>query len=372
MAQILSTGQITIIDLYDAPSLNAWISAASTTVQTYNNTTQSYSPAYSSTPQVLTLNLTKAGSVASLVGENVSGVKWYKTIGSTKTEVTSTTNTDVEYKSGTSGSVLTTKTNIPTANNAIVWSVEGIWTDPVTKLAVNFQATIDLTLVQLAKAAIVASVYAPNGDFFRNNTPSSLKVNADLYKDGALSTGSKKFKWFFADSSVVTTEDPDAGVGWKKITATTGTKGAVANSAFDTAVTTQGVLTVYPDHVINGQTYLVVITDNAGGTRGQKVKQYITLKDMDDPIMVTVDSTGGNILKNGVGSTTLTARLFQNGTEIDATANSGYTYKWSKWEDSVMVANFGGSGNPYKLGKTLAVGNADISGTATFKVEVEG
>ena len=37
---IISTGQITIIDLYDAPALNAWISASENTTQTYNNTTQ--------------------------------------------------------------------------------------------------------------------------------------------------------------------------------------------------------------------------------------------------------------------------------------------------------------------------------------------
>ena len=162
-----------------------------------------------------------------------------------------------------------------------------------------------------------ANVYAPEGDFFRNDTPASLKINADLYKDGALSGGSKKFKWFAADSSVTTAQDPDAGVGWRKITATSGTAGEVASSGFDVAVTAQGVLTVYPDAVVNAQTYLVIITDNAGGTSGTKVKQYITLRDMDDPILVIIESTGGNILKNKAGSTDLIARLYRNGEEID-------------------------------------------------------
>ena len=366
---IVSTGQITITDLYDAPSLNAWVSASLATTQTYNNTANSWSPAYSSTTQVLTLNLTKAGSSTTLIGANVSGVKWTKRVGTTTTEVVSTTTTDTEYKSGTANSVLNTKTNVPTANNAILWTVSGIWTDPDSGLEVPFSASINLTLVQLAKAAIIPYIYAKGGDFFRNGTPESLTINCDLYKDGALSAGSKKVKWFKADSSVTTAQDTDAGVGWAKITATSGTTGCFANSGFDTEVTTNAVLTVFPDVVVNAQTFLCVVTDNVGGTSGLKVKGYYTLADLDDPIMVIVDSSGGTIFKNAAGSSTLTARLFQQGSEVD-TAGSAYTYKWTKWENNAMDANFGGTGINFKSGKTLTVGGADVNSTTTFKVEV--
>lgn len=368
MSNIISSGHITIIDLYDAVTLHAWIGASQTTVQTYNNTAETYNPDYTSSAQVLTLNLTKAGSSTSLVGANVSNVKWFKTVGNTKTEITSTTSSDTEYKSGTAHSVLTTKVNIPTENNAIIYSVEGVYNDPETGLPITFAAEIDLTLVQLAKAAVIGNIYAPDGDVFRNNTPASLKIHADLYKDGALSGGSKKFKWFAADTTA-DNQDSDAGVGWRKITATAGTTGAFANVGFDVATNNQGVLTVFPDAVTNAQTFLCVITDNAGGTLGTKVKLYITLRDMDDPIMVVVESSGGNILKNGVGSTTLTARLFQQGEEVDE-GGTKYTYKWSKWQNNEMVENFGGTSNPYKTGKTLAVGSGDVDTKTTFKVEV--
>lgn len=366
---VISSGQITIIDMYDAPVLNAWISASQTTSQTYNNTTKVYTPNYATSAQVLTLNLTKAGSATTLISSQVKGVKWIKRVGTVSTEITSTTNTDAEFKSGTSQSILTTKVNVPVENNAIVWSVEGIWTDPGTGLEIPFSASINLILVQLAKASVVASLSAPNGDFFRNNTPSSLKITCDIYKDGSLSGGSRKYKWFIADSGAAS-QDADAGAGWTKITATTGTTGTVANSGFDVAVTTQGVLTVYPNAVVNAQTFMVVATDNEGGTIGTKMKQYITLKDMDDPIMVVVESTGGNIIKNGVGSTTLKARLLQNGEEIDS-GGTAYTYKWYKWENNTSVPNFGGTGIAFKTGKTLPVGSADVNSTATFIVEVE-
>ena len=269
----VSTGQITIVDLHDAPGLNAWISASSTTVQTYNNQTKTYSPNYASTAQVLTLNLTKAGGAgASLIGPAVTGVKWTKIVGNAGTEITSTTNTDTDYKSGPSNSVLTTKTNVPTDYNAIIWQVEGIYNDPDTGLPINFSASIDLKLVQLAKSAVVALAMTPNGDFFRNGTPSSLRITADIYKDGSVSSGSRKFKWFAADSSVLTSQDPDAGIGWRKITATSGTTGAVANTGFDVATTLQGVLTVYPDAVSNGQVFLMIATDNDGGTSGTSTR----------------------------------------------------------------------------------------------------
>lgn len=367
---VVSSGQITIIDLYDAPSLNSWISASQNTVQTYNNTLQTYNPNYASTNQVLTCNLTKSGSSTSLLGGNVANIKWYKTVGATKTEITSVTSTDNEYKSGTSHSVLTVKVNASTSDNAAIYSAESVWTDPDSQLPVAFSAQIPITVVQLAKAAVIGTLYAPDGDVFRNNTPASLKLNADLYKDGALSGGSKKFKWFAADSSVSVSQDADGGVGWRKITATTGTTGEVANSGFDVAVTTQGVLTVYPNVVNSSQAYKVVITDNAGGTSGTKVTAYITLKDLDDPIMVVIDSTGGTVLKNGLGTTTLRARLWQNGVEIDTVAAYAYTYTWTRWQNNAMDANWAGAGVSTKTGKEIVITTADVDSKTMFKCEV--
>lgn len=366
---IISAGQITIIDLHDAPVLNAWISASQATVQTYNNTANTWSPNYASAAQVLTLNLTKAGSATSLIGANVANIKWEKRVGTTTTPITSTSNSDTEYKSGTSHSILTTKVNTPTANNAVVWTASGTWTDPITGLPINFAATIDITLVQLAKAAIVGHIYAPAGDTFRNDTPATLIVNADLYKDGTLSNQSRKYKWFAADPSISTPQDTDAGAGWRKITATASSAVEYVNSAFDGAVTTQGVLTVKPAAVLNAQTYMVIIIDNAGGTSGTKVKGVITLRDMDDPVIVVIDSTAGNILKNGAGSTTLSARVFRQGEEIDS-GGTIYEYRWYKWQGGNVVPNWGGTGQNHKLGKTLTVGAADVDVKTLFKVEV--
>lgn len=364
---VISSGQITIVDMYDAVTLNAWISATQATSQTYNNTTKVWSPNYVSSAQTLTLNLTRAGSVDSLTGSGLSDIVWTKTVGNTSTVISATTGT--EFVSAT-GLILTTKNNVPVANNAIRYTVEGNWKDPITKFKIPFSADIDIILIQLAKAAIIGNIFAPDGDYFRNNMPASLKIQAELYKDGALSGGSKKFKWFANDNSVQTVQDTDAGSGWRKITATTGTTGAVASSGFDVAINGQGTLTVFPDAVTNGQTFLAIITDNEGGTLGTKVKQYITIRDMDDPTMTIVDSSGGNILKNGTGSTVLNARLYRNGEEIDVSGTE-FIYKWYKWQDGERVDNWVGTGVHHKTGKSLSVGNADVQLKTTFKVEVE-
>ena len=47
--------------------------------------------------------------------------------------------------------------------------------------------------------------------------------------------------------------------------------------------------------------------------------------------MVVIESTAGSTFKNSSGSTTLKARLYRKGEELDADGTSkAYTYKWSR------------------------------------------
>ena len=92
-----------------------------------------------------------------------------------------------------------------------------------------------------------------------------------------------------------------------------------------------------------------------------------TFIDNADPIQVIITSTGGDIFKNGQGSTTLTAVVYQAGTEID-TAGKG-TYTWTKYnKDGTVDIAWGTNGS--KTGKTLAVSTSDVTVKATFMVVV--
>lgn len=370
---IISSGQITITDLSDAPVLSAFITASQTTTQVFDQTTNGYNPSYAGNPQVLTLNLTKAGQSTSILGQ-VGKVNWYEYNGSTKTAVTSTTNTDNQYLSGTHNEVLHTKVNVPASAGAKRYEAVGTWTDPVTGLKVDFRASIDLLAVQLGKQSLVLNVYTGKGNTFYNNQPGSLTVNADLYKGNNLSGGNKQFKFFYADSSVSATNsagyDADGGIGWHLCSSTT--TGQTPNVEPTANTTAQGVLTVTPDRVTNSQTFKVVCIDKVGGTNGQKAIGVATILDFSDPIVVVIESTAGSTFKNSSGSTTLKARLYRKGEELDADGSSKtYTYKWSRRDkNGTLDTNFGGTGNQYKVGKSIAVSASNVSDKATFFCEV--
>ena len=246
------------------------------------------------------------------------------------------------------------------------------WVDPNTGLNVPFSAVLDLTVVQLAKSAVLANVYAGNGGAFYNSKPASLTVNADLYKGGTLSQGNKEIFFGYADSTVTTTGstgyNSNLGLGWHLCTSST--TGQTPNVTAGTNTTSQGILTVIPTAVVNAQTFKAVIIDQAGGTAGTAVSGVVTLLDYTDPLTCTIESTAGSIFKNGSGTTTLTCRVFQSGAEID-TSGRTYTYKWSQRnQNGVLNANFGGTGNQYKTGKTISVVANDINVKAQYTCEV--
>ncbi|ARD95873.2 hypothetical protein [Lactococcus lactis] len=369
---IVSSGQITITDLSDGMQLNAFITASGVTTQTYDATAQTWSPSYATTPQVLTLNLTKAGSTSSVIGGVSGKITWTRTDGTTTNIITSITSTETQYMSGTTNSVLTTKVNVPIANSASRFTASGLWVDPNTGLNVPFSAVLDLTVVQLAKSAVLANVYTGNGGAFYNSKPASLTVNADLYKGGTLSQGNKEIFFGYADSTVTTTGstgyNSNLGLGWHLCTSST--TGQTPNVTAGTNTTSQGILTVIPTAVVNAQTFKAVIIDQAGGTAGTAVSGIVTLLDYTDPLTCTIESTAGSIFKNGSGTTTLTCRVFQSGAEID-TSGKTYTYKWSQRDQyGLLNANFGGLGEQYKIGKAISVNANEVNIKAQYICEV--
>lgn len=370
---IISSGQITITDISDAPVLSAFITASQTTTQVYNQTENSYNPSYASNPQVLTLNLTKAGQTTSILGQ-VGKVQWFEYDGAIKTAITSTTNTDNQYLSGSQNQTLTTKVNIDASKGSKRYEAVGTWTDPITSLKVDFRATIDLLAVQLGKEALVLNVYTGKGNTFYNNQPANLTVNADLYQGNSLSGNAKRFKFFYSDSSVSSTTsagyDSDGGLGWYLCTSTT--TGQIPNVAPSANTNAQGVLTVTADAVTNSQTFKVVCINKPNESNPQKAIGIATIIDFSDPVVIVIESSAGDTFKNSSGSTTLKARLYRKGEELDVNGTSNtYTYKWTRRDkNGVLDANFGGTGNQYKTGKTIAVSASDVSDKAVFTCEV--
>ena len=109
-------------------------------------------------------------------------------------------------------------------------------------------------------------------------------------------------------------------------------------------------------------------TDTSSGTYNSMFFDVATFIDNSDPIQVVISSTGGDVFKNGQGSTTLTVVCYQAGVEIDS-AGAG-TYTWTKYDkDGAVDTSWGTNGS--KTGKTLSVGTDDVDTKATFMVVVE-
>jgi hypothetical protein len=365
MSVIVTSGQVTISNLADAPVLNCYVTATQATTQTYSADSGAFNPSYASTAQVLTLNLVKAGDTTNTsLLPNISGtVAWTRSDGgAAATAITSTVSTDTQYLSGTGNSVLTTKVNVPTATNTNYsrFTATGTWIDPNTGLSVPFSAYIDITKTNIATAADVISVYTPNGNAFRNNsTPSNLTINADLYKNGALSTQNKQINWFYYDTTVTATTstgyDAKGGLSWHLCSSTT--TGQTPNVAANTNTTGQGILTVTPGVINTTQMFKVVVTDEGATNAGTSLSQVVLLFDYSDPISINIQAKSGTVFKNGSGSTVLYAQLIQNGAEIDA-AGTAYTYTWTS------VTNTGTTNSLFTsaTGKSITVTESNVTG----------
>ena len=153
--------------------------------------------------------------------------------------------------------------------------------------------------------------------------------------------------------------DADFGTGWRKLTNTTNMySGCTTNT-----------LTLYAAAV---ESYAVIRccvkdTDSASATYNSKFYDVCTFIDNSDPLQVIVSSTGGDVFKNGVGTTVLTAVCYQAGVEVDAAGSGSYT--WTKYDKNGAIDTAWGT-NGTKTGKTLSVSTSDVDTKATFMVVV--
>jgi hypothetical protein len=286
----------------------------------------------------------------------VQSVKWYQD-GST----TALTTSGNYALSGTKSHILTIKDNIMAGKTGVKFTCVITYKDATTGLTLTHKEDIDFTRVSSGGGIADALATTPNGNIFKNGDIASLTAECFLWRGSTKDTTSVTYQWYAQDSTVTTSQG--GGVGWKKLSDTSGKyTGCTTNT-----------MTVYADAVLGVQVFKCIIkdTDSTSNSYNQEFEDYVSFTDLSDPIQVTIESSGGDTFVNGTGSTTLTARLFQAGEEIDS-AGTKYTYKWYKYNKSAtLVTDWGGSGVNYKTGKTLDVGSSDVDVKSTFKVEIE-
>jgi hypothetical protein len=296
---------------------------------------------------------------------DITSIKWYQD--DSTTQIT----TGGAYTiSGTNGRILTINQNILSSLPSTTFRCEVSYLDPVTNLTVKTISDISFVKVASGGGIVDALAETPQGNKFKNNTIASLQGTCFLWRGSTQDTTNVTYQWYAQDSTVVT--DQGGGIGWKKSTNTNNMYSGVTTST----------ITIYPNAVTNVQTFKCIVkdTDSTSPSYNQEFQDYITILDMQDPYSVTIESTGGNVFKDGIGSTRLIARLFQSGNELDVYDGTGtkaanaydFTYKWYKYDNaSTLDPNFGGTSVAYQLGKYIDIGQNDVTVKATFKVEVE-
>ncbi|MBE6624381.1 MAG: hypothetical protein E7622_01925 [Ruminococcaceae bacterium] len=352
-------GQFTIIDYNDALTLTGYIGSNLAKTQMFNPDNNTYTPNWASTNLVLTPSLYVIGTTTDqITSASVTSVKWYQ--GTSTTAITTAGNFAL---SGAKSHILTVKSNVMAGLPGVDFRCEITYKDASTGLSIKHPLSISFSRVVNGGGIVDLIVTTPSGNVFKNSEVATLTAKAELWRGSVVDTTNVSYKWAIMDSAVTSTTstgyDASFGVGWRKLSDTTGKYTG----------TTSATITVYAAAVESYAVFKCIATDSdsASNTYNSTFTDVATFIDNADPIQVVITSTGGDVFKNGQGSTTLKAVVYQAGVEIDA-AGTG-TYSWTKYnKDGAIDTSWGTSGK--KTGKTLSVSNTDVTTKATFMVEV--
>ena len=325
-----AVGQITIVDFNDAIALTGYITSSHSSTVKYNQDDGSYNPNFGSTNAVLTPHVFISGGGTTDIMADLASVKsvtWKRQTNAMTSPGDLTSN---EVSSGLSNSgKLTIKANPFSASvYSVTYLCTVVYTDPVSRLDSSCTVSFGFNAVAQGQGTAYAEITSEKGYVFKNGEPTSIVLAANLYRGSTKDTTNLTDKCY-----------EDSGTAWPTATVGTGQ-----------------TLTVTPADVDTLALYRVTIGDSVNGDSFTSDPCSIT--DYTDPLMVTITSTGGNIFKNGSGSSTLTAVVYQNGREV----TSGLTYSWTKLNqdgsaDSTWTA---------KTTKSITIGSADVSTKATF------
>lgn len=352
-------GQFTIIDYNDALTLTGYIGSSLAKTQMYNPDNGTYSPDWSKTNLVLTPSLYVIGTTTDqITTAAVTSVQWF--VGSSTTAITSAGNYAL---SGAKNHILTVKGNVMAGQPGIDYRCVITYKDASTGLSITHPLTISFSRVVNGSGITDLLVSTPNGNVFKNSEVATLTAKAELWRGSTVDTTNVTYKWAVMDSTVTATTssgyDAAFGTGWRKLSDTTGMYTG----------TTTATITVYAAAVNSYAVFRCVATDSdsASATYNSTFSDVATFIDNSDPLQIVVTSTGGDVFKNGQGSTVLTAVCYQAGMEIDAEGKG--TYTWTKYnKNGAIDTAWGTSGS--KTGKTLSVGTEDVDTKATFMVVV--
>ena len=337
---IMSTGQITLVDLTDERISSFYLQANQSKIQVYDTNTKTYDPNYENANLIIepffffgnedySSGLNSTNVSYTINGKAISGVAGVSQSGS-KLTISKNINTEgatTPFNSNTLRVVATIKAQGITDNKTGLPNAQAIVADiEFAKVSTGLQG-VDGTPGGAGADAVFAIVESTSGKVvFTDSDSDNITLRAKLYVGGAIQD-KVTYTWSSIPSGI-------SGTG--------------------------ATLEVPRDKVPSARSFICTITYN-----GQTYQDSIALTDKTDTIYCVVKSSNGDKFTNGVINTRLTCQVFNSTGEIDTSA-SKYVYTWEKYVDGALETSWGSNGK--KTGKYIDITSDDVEGKATFTV----
>lgn len=338
-----TSASFTLMDYTDGISLITGIDSNLPLTSMYDQESKTLNPSWKTTNLQLTPKVYKAGTSTSLLS-SMTSKKWYRRLsGETKwTEVASGDTESIDSSTG----ILTVKEDKLTGSvNQIDYKFTGTYYDTVLKLNFPTEMSVTLSRVINGTSYVVARAYCVDGDTFKNGSPESLTIKAELIRGAETDTTKLSYVW---------SESTD-GVTWTTLSSET-----------------ENTISVNSDDIPSFKMYRCSITDKdeTSITYGHEpfVTEGVSILDLSDPYQAVIESTAGQFFKNKSGSTILICRVYQNGEEVD-TEGKNFTYTWTQTDQNGNAVTLSKSG--VATGSIVATKNKAISISAN-EVTVKG
>ncbi len=184
MATLVSTGQITIVDNNDARPITAFITGSAVTQQifTKDESTQTYTPDWTTTPLTLTAKVyVGAVGTANEVAASLTNRRW---------------STDLATSLG-SATTYAINTNMTEATPTVTYYFEGDYTDATTGLVSHVIAQIVVSMVKTGTNAVFIQVKGQNViEEATGSTKNTVTLTADLIRAAGVDDTGITYQWF--------------------------------------------------------------------------------------------------------------------------------------------------------------------------------
>ncbi|RWB95527.1 MAG: hypothetical protein EOQ56_27635 [Mesorhizobium sp.] len=348
---IVATGQLTIVDNNDARPITAYISATPGPQQAFSKDESSvaYTPDWTTANANAGLLLTAKvyiggiGAAVDITGQ-LSNRRWTMdlstAIAGTGALISSSAPMAAVFVSGAGmtfttvhnagGSTMNIKSNMLDSVPSDVIYFEGDYTDPVTGLTSHVVAQITLGVVKTGTNSVFVLTRGTDSiEQATGATKNVAVVAADLIRAAGVDTTGLTYRWFEANGAtqIYNAAPFTTKYGLKTTAPSAAPAGALgdigANLPASGAFNTFNTLVIHESAITDIGVFRVEVKDNDGVV----YQTYFTITDASDPYDVKLNSSSGDKLQNGIGSTSITPEVYYGSQRVASL--TGWTFLWT-------------------------------------------